>query len=155
MEISIERSLQHWCPNEGSNSEPFDHKNDGVTAQPQHNKTKDWALNYITIIMIHLKFYVLVELTLFNFSFCIVLAANFTFTINKIILSSAINIIQSKRFDSSLLKKLYLTLESNLFLCSLFRIIGYQSWRYYQGSLLDLYLPYVNMYTLYRFWSKY
>ena len=34
MEISIERSHQHWCPNEGSNSELFDHKNDAVTARP-------------------------------------------------------------------------------------------------------------------------
>ena len=35
MEISIERSPQHWCPNEGSNSELFDHKNDTVIARPQ------------------------------------------------------------------------------------------------------------------------
>ena len=35
MEISIEGSPQHRCPNEGSNSEHFDHKNDAVTARPQ------------------------------------------------------------------------------------------------------------------------
>ena len=35
MEISIERSPQHCWPNEGSNSELFDHKNDAVTAGPQ------------------------------------------------------------------------------------------------------------------------
>ena len=35
MEISIERSPPHWCPNEGSNSELFDHKNDTLTARPQ------------------------------------------------------------------------------------------------------------------------
>ena len=34
MEISIERSPQHSCPNKGSNSECFDHKNDSVTAPP-------------------------------------------------------------------------------------------------------------------------
>ena len=35
MEITFERSPQHWGPNEGSNSEPFDHKNDAVTDRPQ------------------------------------------------------------------------------------------------------------------------
>ena len=38
MKISIERSPQHWCPNEGSNSELFGHSNDTVAARPQlHN----------------------------------------------------------------------------------------------------------------------
>ena len=35
MEISIERSPQHWCPNEGSNLKHFAHKNYAVTARPQ------------------------------------------------------------------------------------------------------------------------
>ena len=35
MEISIERSRQHCCPNEGSNSEHFAHKNDAVTGRLQ------------------------------------------------------------------------------------------------------------------------
>ena len=34
MEISNERSTQHWCPSEGSNSEPLDHENDALTTQP-------------------------------------------------------------------------------------------------------------------------
>ena len=38
MEINIERSPQHWCPSEGSNSELFAHENDTLTARPQlHN----------------------------------------------------------------------------------------------------------------------
>ena len=35
MEINIERSPQHWCPSEGSNSELFAHENDALTARPQ------------------------------------------------------------------------------------------------------------------------
>ena len=35
MEISIDRSPQHWFQNEGSNSELFDHKNDAITARSQ------------------------------------------------------------------------------------------------------------------------
>ena len=31
MEINIERSPQHWCPSEGSNSERFAHENDALT----------------------------------------------------------------------------------------------------------------------------
>ena len=31
MEINIERSPQHWCPSEGSNSELFAHENDTLT----------------------------------------------------------------------------------------------------------------------------
>ena len=34
MEINIERSPQHWCPREGSNSELFAHENDTLTARP-------------------------------------------------------------------------------------------------------------------------
>ena len=34
MEINIERSPQHWCPSEGSNSELFAHENDALTARP-------------------------------------------------------------------------------------------------------------------------
>ena len=35
MEINIEKSPQHWCPSEGSNSELFAHENDTLTARPQ------------------------------------------------------------------------------------------------------------------------
>ena len=35
MEINIERSPQHWCPSEGSNSELFAHENDTLTARPE------------------------------------------------------------------------------------------------------------------------
>ena len=35
MEINIERSPQHWCPREGSNSELFAHENDTLTTRPQ------------------------------------------------------------------------------------------------------------------------
>ena len=35
MEISIEMSPQHWCPNEGSNSELFDHENDALPLGPR------------------------------------------------------------------------------------------------------------------------
>ena len=38
MEISIERSPQHECPSEGSNSELFVHENDALTARPQLHK---------------------------------------------------------------------------------------------------------------------
>ena len=34
MEINIERSPQHWCPSQGSNSELFAHENDALTARP-------------------------------------------------------------------------------------------------------------------------
>ena len=34
MEINIERSPQHWCPSEGSNSERFAHENDTLTTRP-------------------------------------------------------------------------------------------------------------------------
>ena len=38
MEISIGRTPQHRCSNEGSNSERFDHENDVLTVatDPQH-----------------------------------------------------------------------------------------------------------------------
>ena len=39
MEIKIERSPQHWCPSEGSNSELFAHENDALTARPQLRNT--------------------------------------------------------------------------------------------------------------------
>ena len=38
MEINIERSPQHWCPSDGSNSELFAHENDTLTARPQLHK---------------------------------------------------------------------------------------------------------------------
>ena len=38
MEISIKKSPQHWCPNEGSNSEHFARDNDALTARPQLHK---------------------------------------------------------------------------------------------------------------------
>ena len=46
MEINIERSPQHCCPSEGSNSELFAHENDALTARPQLHKVlrEDLAL---------------------------------------------------------------------------------------------------------------
>ena len=35
MEINIERSPQHWCLSEASNSELFAHENDALTARPK------------------------------------------------------------------------------------------------------------------------
>ena len=36
MESSIDRSPEHWCTNERSNSELFAHENDALTARPQN-----------------------------------------------------------------------------------------------------------------------
>ena len=43
MEISINRSPQHGCPSEGSNSELFAHENDALTTRPQHRLQKSYA----------------------------------------------------------------------------------------------------------------
>ena len=37
MKINIERSPQHWCPSEGSNSQLFAQENDTLTARPGCN----------------------------------------------------------------------------------------------------------------------
>ena len=49
MEINIERSPQHRCPSEGSNSELFAHENNTLTARPQ--KFNQTTSNIITINM--------------------------------------------------------------------------------------------------------
>ena len=47
METSIERSPQHWCTSEGSNSECFINENDGLTLNLTDTKLQ--ALNFLKL----------------------------------------------------------------------------------------------------------
>ena len=52
MEINIERSPQHWCPSEDSNSELFAHENDTIHSKCALAYLKFlWKISTIMVVM--------------------------------------------------------------------------------------------------------
>ena len=94
MEINIERSPQHWCSKQGSNSELFAHENGSLTAWPQLFDN----LRNNNILLLPLEKSLIVQILLYG-------SDNYNPSMNKIIISTVIDfIIQSKRFEDPLIQ---------------------------------------------------